>query len=327
MQQAMDVIRAVALTIAAVSALAAILSLGGAFNIYLDILTHLAPAWLAMALLAITLQALAGLGGARAAMGLSAVSIVICVALMAPELIARLTAPRFAAGGQTIKIIQFNVWDQNRDPAATARWILDQDADIVVLEEAGGGVLARVAPGYPYQTKCDKAAQRCPTTIVSKMAPSDGGQLIWPGIGLRHMGAWATFGAGPQAFTVVGTHYRWPEPLANQREQSQRLAMVLTRFDGPNLIVAGDFNLTPWSFRLRRQDASFGLARLTHAIFTFPAGQIAHWGMTFPFPLLPIDQIYAGSNWRPVSVARGQAVGSDHYPIVAVLTRQLPASR
>jgi endonuclease/exonuclease/phosphatase (EEP) superfamily protein YafD len=43
--------------------------------------------------------------------------------------------------------------------------------------------------------------------------------------------------------------------------------------------------------------------------------------MTFPFPLLPIDQIYAGSGWRPVSVARGEAQGSDHYPIVAVLTR------
>ena len=322
MQGAMDFVRAFALILAGVSATAAVLSLGGAFEDNLDILTHLAPAWLIAGLLALGLQGLAGFGSGRPAAMLAAAAIVICAAHMAPDLMARMTARRFPAGGQTIKIIQFNVWDHNRDPAATARWLLGQNADILVLEEAGGGeVLAGLAADYPYQTQCDKAVQRCPTTILSKAAPSESGQLIWPGIGLRHMGAWATFGTGTQAFTIVGTHYRWPEPLANQREQSHRLAEVLSRFDHANLIVVGDFNLTPWSFRLKRQDARFGLARLTHAIFTFPAGHIAHWGMTFPFPLLPIDQVYAGASWRPVSIARGQAMGSDHYPIVAVLTR------
>jgi endonuclease/exonuclease/phosphatase (EEP) superfamily protein YafD len=324
----MDVIRAVALILAAVSAMAAILSLGGAFNDNLDLLTHLAPGWLAMGLLALGLQALAGFEGARFVGILAPLAIVISVGLMAPDLIARASAQRFPAGGQTIKIIQFNVWDHNRDPAATAQWILSQDADIVVLEEAGGGAVpVALAARYPYQTRCDKAETACPTTILSKSAPSDGGQLIFPGIGLRHMGAWARFGAGAQAFTIVGTHYRWPEPLAMQRVQAQRFAETISEFDRPNLIVVGDFNLTPWSFRLRRQDAALGLNRLTHGILTFPAGLIPNWRLTFLFPLLPIDQVYAGANWRPVNIARGEPVGSDHYPIVAVLTRPQPSSK
>lgn len=324
----MDLIRAVALILAAGSALAATASLGGAVNEDLDILTHLAPAWLAMSLLALALQGLAGWGHSRAVLGPAALTIAICAYLMAPDLIARATAPAVAPVGQTLKIIQFNVWDHNRDPAATARWIAGQDADIVVLEETGlGAVPAALVDRYPYRTRCDKGFEACATTILSKQKPSDGGQLLWPNLGRRHVGAWATFGVGPRAFSIVGTHYRWPAPLARQADQRRRFADAIARFDKKTLIVAGDFNLTPWSFKLKRQDALFGLPRLTHGIFTFPAGHIAHWRMTFPFPLLPIDQVYAGTDWRAVSVRRGSAEGSDHYPIVVVLTRDQAASK
>ncbi len=325
MQRTMDVIRAVALLLAGVSVLAAILSLGGAFNNDLDILTHLAPAWLAMSLLALVLLGVAGFSTSRGVPVMAAVTMAICAWLMVPELIARVTAPRFSAADQTLKIIQFNVWDHNRDPAATARWILDQDADIVVLEETGRGAIpAALAGRYPFRAPCDKGPEGCATTVLAKTLPVDGGQLMWTKLGRRHAGAWATFGAGAQAFTIVGTHYRWPEPLAAQVPQARRFAEVILPFDRKSLIVVGDFNMTPWSFALRRQDARFGLTRLTHAIFTFPAGRIDPWGgMTFPFPLLPIDQVYVGSDWRPVSIGRGPAMGSDHHPIVATLTRRI----
>lgn len=38
-----------------------------------------------------------------------------------------------------------------------------------------------------------------------------------------------------------------------------------------------------------------------------------------PFPMLPIDHVYAGKGWRAVSVTRGPRLGSDHYPMVVVL--------
>ncbi len=266
----------------------------------------------------------AGFQTSRGVPVMAAATIAICAWLMVPELIARVTAPRFPPADQTLKIIQFNVWDHNRDPTATARWILDQDADIVVLEETGDGAIPAALTGrYPFRAPCDKGPEGCATTVLAKSLPVDSGQLMWTKLGRRHAGAWATFGAGARGFTIVGTHYRWPEPLAEQVHQARRFAEVIQRYDRKSLIVVGDFNLTPWSFTLRRQDARFGLTRLTHAIFTFPAGWISNWGMTFPFPLLPIDQVYAGSDWRTVSIGRGSAVGSDHYPIVVTLTRQV----
>ena len=92
-------------------------------------------------------------------------------------------------------------------------------------------------------------------------------------------------------------------------------------FDRKSLIVAGDFNSTPWSFSLRRQDAQFGLERRTRALFTFPVQTYSRYRAHAPFPLFPIDQIYAGSDWKTVSVTRGPRLGSDHLPTIAVLTR------
>jgi len=82
---------------------------------------------------------------------------------------------------------------------------------------------------------------------------------------------------------------------------------------GP-LIVAGDFNLTPWSEYFRRaivdadmHDAAlgFGLAR------SWPA-QFAPVGMR-------IDHCWLSPHWRSVAADIGPELGSDHLPLVADL--------
>ena len=315
----MDLVRAVAFLLAAGSALGATLALGGAFSDKLDIFAQATPLWLAASLAALALQSVAGFGTGRGTATLAIWTLALCAFLMGPDVIARLSAPRAAPARQTIKVIQFNVWDRNRDPAATARWILAEAADVVVLEETGeGAVPALLTRDYPYRTQC---GDDCATIILSKSPPVDGGVIAWAGLGPRHGGAWASFGQGADAYTVAGTHYRWPVPAGPQEDQARRFAQAIARFDRQSLIVAGDFNLNPWSFGLRRQDARFAIPRITHATFTWPAGRISHWRVTFPFPFLAVDQIYAGHGWRPVSIERGPALGSDHYPIVAVLTR------
>ena len=313
----MDLIRAVAFLLGAAAAAAAALAVCGAFSDRLDTFAQASPLWFAMALAALILQLLAGserwtLAPALAAMAITAL-------LMAPDLAAGLSAPRAAPARQTIKLIQFNLWDRNRDPAATARWILSQDPDIVVLEELGAGqVPAALAARYPHHSPCEPT---CATIILSKAPQTAGEAMDWPGLGPRHEGAWATFGQGEDAFTVAGVHYTWPIPPGPQRDQARRFADDLAGFDRRSLIVAGDFNMNPWSWALKRQDARLGIPRLTHAIFTWPAGPISHWRLNLPFAALAIDHIYAGPAWKAVSVSRGPVLGSDHYPIVAVLTR------
>ncbi|HWD66774.1 MAG TPA: endonuclease/exonuclease/phosphatase family protein [Caulobacteraceae bacterium] len=313
----MDLLRAVAFLLAAGSALAAALSLGGAVSDKLDLFAQASPAWLVASLVALIALALTGAG--RLGMALAAFGLIVSLALIAPDVIVGL-APRLAADGrQTLKLVQLNVWDRNRDPAATEAWLRAQKADILVLEEFGdGAVPTALADAYPYGTLC---APGCATVILSRMPLAASGTIDWPGLGPRHTGAWASIGQGADAFVVAGAHYRWPIPAGPQREQARRFVAALAPFDRKSLIVAGDFNLNPWSFGIRRQDKALGIPRITHALFSWPAGPISHWRLNLPFPVLALDQIYAGPDWKVVSVTRGPVLGSDHYPVVAVLTR------
>jgi endonuclease/exonuclease/phosphatase (EEP) superfamily protein YafD len=125
---------------------------------------------------------------------------------------------------------------------------------------------------------------------------------------------------GPNGpYTVVGVHHSWPYPIGDQPAQVAATAKVIQRFDGRNTILAGDFNSTPWSNALREQDRRLGLVRITRALPTFPARVLARKSLEFPLPFLALDHLYVGSNWRTVSVRLGPRLGSDHYPVVAVL--------
>ncbi len=317
MQTAMETLRAVAFLLASAAAASAALSLGGAFSPRLDLFAEIAPLWMAAALTAIAVQAIAGFRWP--ATGLALAALLVGAALIGPDAIAGLSQRPVLLGSQTVRLIQFNLWDRNRAPGPTAQWILNQNADILVLEETGDGhVLEALEHAYPYRTPCP---DDCATTILSRQSPYASGLIAWPGLDARHTGAWASFGHGAGAFTVAGIHYRWPVPALAQARQAAGFAAFLDRFDHNSLVVAGDFNLNPWTFALRRQDKRLGLSRLTHMLFTWPAGPLTHWRLPAPFALLAVDHVYAGHAWRPVAVFRGPVLGSDHFPVVAVLTR------
>lgn len=311
-------IRAAVAALALACALALVLAQGGRFSDRLDVLTHLTPGFLAGALAAGLAWLLLGRRG-KATPALVAVSLASALLLMGPELLAASRAPRVPPEGPTLKLLQFNLWGRNRDPEATARWILEEDPDVIVFEEGfarSGGVARALAVRYPHSITCAEPLP-CSTMILAKRAPRAGGGLSDANL----VGAWATFQGRRGRFTVVGVHYTWPLPAGPQQQQTRRLAEVLQRFPKDSLVVAGDFNSTPWSFSLRRQDRLFGLERRTRALFSWPAGDFSGRHVSAPFPVLPIDHVYAGEAWKTVSVKRGPKLGSDHYPIVVELAR------
>lgn len=318
----MEILRAAAFLIALGAAVGAVLSLGGAVSDRLDVFSHFVPIYLAAGTVALIARLVTRSDGAAVTLGPAGLAIVVSAALMAPDLIAATTRRPATATGETLKLIQLNLWEHNRDPAATAGWIEGQDADIVVLEEAtgqGGRVAAALGALYPHRAAAAQPG-RSSTLILSKAAMREGGELRATS-GAQVSGAWASFGSGPSGFTVVGTHYTWPIPPGPQQAQSRGVTADLARFDRGSLIVAGDFNSTPWSFSLRRQDARFGLKRLTLALFTWPAAPFLRGLLYSPIPFLAIDHVYAGDSWQTVSVRRGPRLGSDHFPVVVVLRR------
>ena len=128
----------------------------------------------------------------------------------------------------------------------------------------------------------------------------------------------ATYRDARGEFTVIAVHNAWPTDQEQER-QERRLADIIALSPRERTIVAGDFNSAPWSFARRRWDAEFGLIRRDRGIFTWPARPYRRWSFLGNFPFLAIDHIYAGSGWATVEVRRGPRIGSDHYPVVAIL--------
>jgi endonuclease/exonuclease/phosphatase (EEP) superfamily protein YafD len=314
-------VRGTALMLGLVGAGFALACLGGVFSDRLDAFTHALPFWMAMGVGALVLGGLFARGGERWAMiGLGVTAMAIGAALMGPELwAAHKFQPATVAPGD-LKIVQFNVWHDTRKPQKSLDWLLAQDADVVILEEAASDALPIVTglrAAYPFAS-CDKAS-RCETWIFSrKRMVARGGMPSEPPY---LSGTWATLADAKGPFTVVGVHLTWPYPAGPQQAQSRKLIKAVQAFDQKGLILTGDFNSTPWSFSLRRQDEALGLRRWTQALPSWPVGKFMRI-LPAPIPFLPIDHVYAGSQWRAVKVERGPALGSDHRPVVVTLRRK-----
>ncbi|MEI7931473.1 MAG: endonuclease/exonuclease/phosphatase family protein [Alphaproteobacteria bacterium] len=317
----MDLIRASLLLTAFGSAALSLVALGGHFSRLLDIVAHFALPGLIVSLFALIVGMFVSRRDNRSSLYLAAVGLVSWGLLTFPDYAARLTTRWVPAGGETVKIIQFNVWFNNQDLHGTTAWILDQDPDVLVLEEVTGGserILSDLIGRYPYVHSCADPSP-CSTMILSKAKPLASGGHILPS-GPANL-TWITLAGSGGPYTVLGVHQSWPYPITDQESQVSSTKVTMQKFDSGNLIVAGDFNSTPWSVAFHKQDRIIGLSRRTHALPTFPARLFQHKTFKFPAPLLPIDHIYAGKNWQTVKVERGPRLGSDHYPLVVVLRR------
>jgi endonuclease/exonuclease/phosphatase (EEP) superfamily protein YafD len=315
-------LRGTALMLCLVAAVAGLACLGGAFSDRLDALTHWALLWVACAFMGLVLAAAVSRDGERKAlMSAALLGIVALIVLMTPELVAAFRQPeKPAKGAATVKLIQFNLWAENHAPSETAAWILKQNADIVITEESGESawpILRKLKKAYPYSIGC-RSKSGCDTRIFSRWPIVDQHGFYEDGDGL--VGAWATLRHPRGDFTVVGNHFVWPIPAGRWQQQSRLLKANVARFPKDTLIITGDFNSTPWSWGLRRQDRALGLERRTRALASWPTGDFSRV-VSAPFPILPIDHVYAGKAWKTVTVERGPSLGSDHRPIVAVLAR------
>jgi endonuclease/exonuclease/phosphatase (EEP) superfamily protein YafD len=319
----MELFRLMAMLLAVGCLLISALGIGGAFDYRLDVFNHLAPITLALAIVAAAIQLAFRKTMEKPTLACAIGAAVISAGVMTPELAAKLAQSRVEPRRQTIKVVELNLWSLNVDIPTTVRWLAAQRADVLVLEEVidhTTNVPWLLRATYPYRNNCGPDAP-CTTLILSRVMPVASGSYPAPDAAGLHSAAWATFGSGSSAFSVIGDHAPWPRATDHQQVQSALLASRMDAFDRGSLIVAGDFNSTPWSFSLRRQDRLFGIERRTRALFTFPVQTYSRYKARSPFPLLPIDHIYAGSDWKTVSVTRGPRLGSDHLPTIAVLTR------
>jgi len=218
---------------------------------------------------------------------------------------------------KTVRLYSANLWARNRDVDAVIRSVKAADADIVVLIELGDDAAARldeILKGYPYRVttvRVDRPSGAARSAIASHY-PMKG---LWKlPQGLHLVGAVVETPVG--ALNVVGVHLTRPWPFQYQWGQINQVSLLSQyrkTLTGP-VIVAGDFNSVS-SARIGRQvQAEAGLIPAPGWPGTWPAIAPSALGVT-------IDQVWRSPDFAFVSRKLGEPTGSDHRPVVTVITR------
>lgn len=213
-----------------------------------------------------------------------------------------------------LKLIAFNVWTGNPEWRQAARWLVGQDADVVVLLELRRDVaprlLAELATVYPHQVPC--LGKGCGMAIVARR-PLSTRAVLRRGEGPPLIDVDTTDGRG-RAIRVIGTHLQRLDKAAAQRRELAFLRRHLGHAGSGDqqTLVVGDFNLTPWSIQLALLARDAGLVRHGWWHTSWPSG-------AFHPALFLIDHVLSTPGVRTQSISAGPHLGSDHRAIVGRL--------
>jgi endonuclease/exonuclease/phosphatase (EEP) superfamily protein YafD len=218
-----------------------------------------------------------------------------------------------ADGERTIRLVHFNTYKNNADTPAIAAEILRLDGDLVSLVEITSAKFKAIQPllqtKYPYFYDCD-AGRACDNAIVSKQPLSNPeGKTIWEGPDFARV----EVGDAATGFVFYSLHMsRFPHSRY-QLHQAKVLVGLLEKETRP-IIIAGDFNTTPFSRISKLLQEGANLSRVT---------ELPTWPTHLGLPQLSIDHIFLSKEFRTLAVEQiGNAAGSDHYPIVQELAYQ-----
>jgi endonuclease/exonuclease/phosphatase (EEP) superfamily protein YafD len=226
-------------------------------------------------------------------------------------------AARPASAASTLRVMSANLFFRNDSYAGLVDTVERETPDIVLFVEYTPSLahgLAGLDALYPYRTTLPR---RRPTGIALLSRYPIAESRIFD------LGPWPAIEAhvatpdGP--IRVLGVHLlppTDPERWRLRNEQLDDLASVIGAEEGAT-VLAGDFNLSPYSVFYRRLAARTGLtdAFAGHGVvITWPS--FAQWLGT------KIDHVMISGNLAAVSDRRVPLPGSDHYAIIADLTRK-----
>ena len=297
-----------------------------------DVLNNFLPVWAALVASGLALALLRRRRSSTRFLFLSAVLLTMALTPIALEVARSPRMVDYAPGrdaGRAVRVLQLNALSANHDLNAALDMVLAADADLIMVQEPirFRDLEPYLQMRYPFRTPCPK--DRCRAVIYSASPPLRADyqtlrgdwyrEKFTVGNGLLGVATMRFRGPDGEPFDAIATHFRWPYPPLPVLHQRDVFLRHIRAVDRSRAIVAGDFNLAPWTFEMRGLDADMGpMRRLTHALFTFPA-PFTSPQMPLPFPILPIDHVYAGARWQPVAVSRGPLAGSDHYPVIVEL--------
>ena len=294
---------------AAVVVLVSLLPLGARLSWMLDLTTHFRVQYLAAALVMLGLLALRRRWWICAAL---AVAVAFSAAPLFPYLPWSAGAGSPAAAPLTVMTV--NVSYRQFSVRRLLEIIRESDPDVLVVQELtpyAAEVLADLDTAFAHQLKF--AAEGPYGIALWSRYELEDAQLFALG---RLPAIEARVRAPNGTFTVFGVHLNaptTPRRAAARDEELRQLGARSAAVDGP-LLVAGDFNLTPYSPRFSDWLAASGLTD-TRRGRTLSVS----WPTLLPIVGIPIDHVAVSSEFETLSHRRLPDFGSDHYGVLVEL--------
>jgi endonuclease/exonuclease/phosphatase (EEP) superfamily protein YafD len=216
-----------------------------------------------------------------------------------------------------LKILHSNVYTANSHYQKLIALIEQENPDIVVVQETSSiwiNQLAALKSIYPYK-KAIPRNDDFGITIFSKYPFDEIQEIYW---GTSHLPSLkANFTISGQNFTLISSHPLPPisdEFYISRNLQLNDIAKAAKDISNP-LILIGDFNVTMWSADYEVLENGTGLRNARKGF-----GILATWPTDLPFMMIPIDHCLLSSEFKVDSIYTGQAIGSDHLPLVVTLS-------
>lgn len=242
-----------------------------------------------------------------------------------------------AGDGERLRVATFNVWGVNADTSALLAWLRALSADVVLLQEvapANRGVFTVLADLYPYQFGAEGEAwggfvlSRYPI-LASENFPLPSGWeqqrvvLDVSGVPLTVYNVHLRVAAGETYHLPLQTGGALLDMLLRYDDAPRNadLYALLARVTEPQVLVAGDFNLSDQSDPYPRVDDllddAFALAGVGLGATWMDTSRHSALPAWLP-PLARIDYVwYRGL--RALAAEVGPPLGSDHLPVIADL--------
>lgn len=217
-------------------------------------------------------------------------------------------------------VVQYNKFYFNDDYARIGEWILTNNFDVILINESLNDTIEAMKQfkdAYPYQFPYQLNERFDDISIISRhpihvtMLPMKLDDQVFAGTkvlvekpDLEPVTIYAYHANVPIAGT--GAAYR-----AFQMESMAQLAAEETE---KNVILMGDWNLTPYSPLFRKVLKDSGLIYQNYGLFpqtTWPSFNY------FEFLKIPIDHILFSQDMALADIKKGPSLGADHQSLVA----------
>ena len=130
---------------------------------------------------------------------------------------------------------------------------------------------------------------------------------------------WVRLDVNGTSFELAGVHLARPFYPELQQQDIAALTEFVRGRTMP-LVVAGDFNMSPWTEKLAHFTEQTGLRRYNSLHLTWP---MRHGNVPL-LPLVAIDNVFASREFAALATHAGPRLGSDHRPIVVDIALSAP---